>query len=120
MQTLLETFVAEAQKILPIGSQWVSPETETPYCTYQYSAEELNQNREITVTLDVWDRNTSPVRIEGLVTDLRDSLDRNVLVNGDHWVMTTLQSQRAIPEDEPETKRIQMVFMLKYYKDTTG
>jgi|GEM_PF-4787502 len=115
MTEVLTKLISEISPIITIGDDWVSSDTEYPYCNYSYAESETEQRSDMQFTLDIWDRGTSVAPIEALATAIRAKIDRKKYNLTGKVVWIYFNTMQTVRDEDPRIKRRRQVYDIFIY-----
>ena len=115
MTEVLAKLISEINPIIKIGDDWVSSETEYPYCNYSYDEGETEQRSDMQFTLDIWDRSTSVAPVEGFAKDIKQKIDRKVYNLDNKLVWIYFNTMQTVRDEDQRIKRRRQVYDIFIY-----
>ena len=115
MTEVLAKLISEISPIITIGDDWVSSDTEFPYCNYSYTEGETEQRSDMQLTLDIWDRSTSVAPVEGLAKDIRVKIDRKIFILDNKLVWIYFNTMQTIRDEDERIKRRRQLYDIFIY-----
>lgn len=88
-----------------------------PYIVYELNSSIKNYSRDdITLTIDVWDRNTSTKVVEQLADDIEQLFHSETLSNGKVYPTIYLEVRNSVKDEDKTLKRRQLRFTIQNYE----
>lgn len=108
----------ELEKVIQrVCYESATDDTEFPYVIYTLNSSLKNYSRDdVTLTVDVWDRNTSTKVVEQLADDIEQLLHSKTLSNDIVYPTIYLEVRNSIIDEDKTLKRRQLRFSIQNYE----